>query len=447
MPVRLGRDLGRRLLPASVYEKLPTGPGFARDYEIQAGVPIDGSNGLLRDPVYGSPFTLSILPPDALINALSAKTGTDGEVPVDVTLISAATRADPTFSTYKNKIERFRASSTFLYGNSASLNVLENFVTEGGFVSNDATMDPTGNVPALSDLRQAASVVLQLNRILQVPPLTLLINPQSLSITYAKKQNYTERTRANYRFQSWGGEEQVRLSITGKTGAYIAGGGDLTQSVSSRIGTTPTATNMPTGVQFASRRDSAAWQNLQSLITFYRNNGYIYDTLGGSEAHLWIGAIAIEYDQWTYIGHFESFEYGFTSETQNGGQEFSMEFTCDRIYDNAKTEFIVLPEEAPTPGPSDPRWYQPSKKRREPNQFDLVMDPFVNPLVDAVTGDSAAGDQASTRAEQQQTPGPLVLLPQGGVPLGRRSTGVTGTLGGGVGSPKASRAAVRGGEF
>ena len=82
-----------------------------------------------------------------------------------------------------------------------------------------------------------------------------------------KVQQYNDRTRYGYVFQGWG-EEQTRLTISAKCGAFSSGG---------------------RGVQYASKRDSAAWQNLMTAFQFYKNNGYIYDTLGKSNAHLFVG--------------------------------------------------------------------------------------------------------------------------------------------------------------
>ena len=107
---------------------------------------------------------------------------------------------------------------------------------------------------------------------------------------------------------------------------------------------------------------SKAWQNFQALYTFYLNNGYIYDVLGRSEAHQFIGAIAISYDQWTYIGHIESFEYSY-DENMPHRVEFSMEFVASQIFDNADSPSVVLPLTAPTASISDPRYSSRQRTR------------------------------------------------------------------------------------
>jgi hypothetical protein len=202
-------------------------------------------------------------------------------------------------------------------------------------------------------------------------PLTLLINPNDMSITYQSLQNYTDRGRNGFIFQRWG-EAQPTISFSGSTGAFLAAestssvatGGSVTiknvgdallaaTSGHAEAEASDGYTNVATGVQFATMRDSAAFQNFISLYHFYRNNGLIYDTITKSEAHLFVGAVAIHYDQWVYVGHIESFEFSFTDENQPR-MEWSMEFTVDEMYDTATSPAVVLPMEAPQPNPAYP---------------------------------------------------------------------------------------------
>ena len=66
-----------------------------------------------------------------------------------------------------------------------------------------------------------------------------------------------------------------------------------------------------------------------------------------------VGSVAIDYDQWTYVGHIESFEFSY-QEGMPHRLEWSMEFVCDKMYDNAQTPVIVQPMRAPQPNPSYP---------------------------------------------------------------------------------------------
>ncbi len=343
--------------PALLYQGLGAGSNWIRDYEIQEGVPIDGSKALLRDPKYGSPFTLRVVPPPALVDAL-ATTRSD---PTQVAIIDAALETNDDFDTYTKQVESFRASS-FVVKTPQDLTRLETFVGDNGVFFNARTGSTSlANMPAVSDLRQAASVIAQLNQILKTPPLTLLVNPQSFTITRSKVQQYSDRNRKGYIFQSWG-QEQVRLSIQGKIGAFIAGAKETDGNAPENFRGLGAErgrlnnTSVASGVQYASKRDSAAWQNLMSLFTIYRNNGYIYDQVTKTEAHQWIGGVAIDYDQMTYIGHFNNFTWTYDETTQLGGIEFTTEFTCSAVFDNKQRQFAVTPLPAPTPSPSDPLW-------------------------------------------------------------------------------------------
>ena len=355
-----------RLLPARVYEGLQAGPNWSRTYETQVGIPIDAGRGISRDSRFGSPFTFRVLPNQTLVNSLLSEDDHAG-----VNIISAAQGADSTFANYTAKLDALRQSDAFP-GVSAFPSI-ENFIAEGILIDKHNIGDPANIIPAVADTRTQADVLLQLLQMLNTPPLTLLINPQSLTISHAKKQIYTDRSRSNHIFQSWG-EEQVKLSVSGKTGAFMVG--DPPSNFHTRRGsaTQITETATATGVQFAAKRDSAAFQNLMNLLLFYRNNGYIYDRIGRSEAHLWIGSIAIDYDQFTYVGNFESFEYSYANDKQNGGIEFSFDFTASRIFDSAQRSFFVDLMQSPVPSPSDSQWSVPGPRRRSPGKG--LLGPF-----------------------------------------------------------------------
>lgn len=205
--------------------------------------------------------------------------------------------------------------------------------------------------PGFADRLTAGDIAAQLQTMLEVPPLTLLINPSTMSIQYTSIQQYSQRTRKGYVFQRWG-EEQPVMSISGSIGAFIAG-------TSPDTGIVPPEGGLPSvsGVQFASKRDSASFQNLMSLLTFYKNAGYIYDTVGNTNANHFVGSLAIDYDQWTYLGQFNSFSWGYDeTENQNGKITFEAEFGISMMFDNHQPIENVLPLNSPTVSPSDPRW-------------------------------------------------------------------------------------------
>jgi len=353
--------------PALLYQGVAAGPGWKRSYQIQPGAPVDGSRAILRDPANGSPFTFRLIPPPLLIEALSAGQKDEEKI----SLIGAALKINDTFSKFNEKLEAFRASS-FVTKTQDELARLETFVAANGVFYDAATgATSLANVTAISDVKQAASVIAQLNRMLSTPPLTLLVNPQNLTLTHTKKQQYSDRNRKGYVFQTWG-HEQPRLSVTGKTGAFIAGSkftdtdspnnfAGLGSAARGVVG----ATTAVSGVQYASKRDSASWQNLMALLTLYRNNGLIYDLVTNTEAHQWVGMVGIDYDQQTYMGNFENFTWTESEDTMLGGIEFSFEFTISSQFDSAQREFVVLPQKAPTPSPSDPLWTAQGRRQQQ----------------------------------------------------------------------------------
>ena len=322
---------------ASRYDGLLVGPRLDYTFETQSGVPVDGTSAFLR---VLSPFTLRIVLPDAILEAAANHEDSNS---TSVDLITAASLGANQnslageLSTYVSRV------SPVEHGQPE----LSSFVSDGQFQS-----DQGSSVYAtLADALQAADVALQLQRILDMPPLTMLVNPKEMTISYTSLQTYASRTRYGFVFERWG-EDQPSINFQGSTPAFMAG-------AATAPGTDPYAlqaggeTTSPSGLQFASKRDSAAWQNFISLFHFYRSNGYIYDLIGKSEAHLMVGAVAIDYDQWTYVGHIESFEYSY-DEGMPHRVEWSMEFRVDRMYDNATSVFSVLPQTAPTASPSNP---------------------------------------------------------------------------------------------
>ena len=388
------------------YLGLASGPGFSSSTERGSSFPVEGSNPRLRGT---SPFTFRVVPPDTLLAALAgqgearpqgnfaaalqlqraqveaeiaAGTATPAQLEVLTGTRAPATPSfaviDAALSTHNFKqVQGLRKT----VGRSLSAPIAPSTPLIAGNGKRFTDTHPAGGADqAMSDLAQGRSMLNQVRQMLSTPPLTLLVNPQNLAITYTKKQAYQDRNRHGYIFQSWG-EDLPKLSISGKTGAFYAG------ASSDRVDERG-FTSSPSGVQWINRRDSASWQNLTSLLLIYRNNGIIYDLLGKSQAHQWIGYIEISYDQWIYQGHFESFQYSFTEETQNGGIEFSFEFSVSHIFDVGQRG-PVLPQASTTPSASDPRWLAPLKSSSlptgsttssQPSEEEVstaILDPFV----------------------------------------------------------------------
>ena len=185
-----------------------------------------------------------------------------------------------------------------------------------------------GFTSTLADVYTAADIRLQVERMLAAEPLTLLINPAEFSIDYSKIQSYSDRGRNGYIFEAWG-EEPPTISISGSTGGFVAG-------------RSSGGASSPSGYQEAARLDSAAWQNFAALYQFYRNNGYIYDTIRKTEAHLFAGSLAINYDQVTYKGSIDSFSFTFDSSSVHRVL-FDMDFHVSSITDHAAVSGTVRP--------------------------------------------------------------------------------------------------------
>ena len=317
-------------LVANRYAGLPAGNTLTYLFEDQAGIPVDGGKQLLRQL---SPFRIKILPPDLV----STKTS------VDVNLLGRANADQKVQEQTANEVRALFGIQT-VSGNqtSVALSTLQRIVSAGQIVSGSSDTERA----VFTDALTAADISYQVELILSIPALTLLVNPKEMSVTYPVVQQYQNRAREGFIFERWG-EGQPTISFSGTTGGFIVG--------ENPVGTFPnqTQTSVPTGIQWASRRESAAFQNFVALYQFYRNNGHIFDLARGSRIHHMVGALSISYDQRTYVGHITSFSYSYDQEMPNR-LEWSMEFTADRIYDEAQNSSVVLPLKSPAPNPSYP---------------------------------------------------------------------------------------------
>jgi hypothetical protein len=441
-----------RFNPLSSYRGIESGPNWERTFVGAKSRALDGTKQRLRDPRVGSPFTFRVVPPDTLLDALTGRgaaqtqgifdpllreqflaaerqlealrsdpAATDeqiaeaaqallgGRAPApgqNIGIIDAAVRSTNNYGAQVQRRENFRRSNFFATGptRGAALTRLENFVASNGIQFNPQNPSQTpANQTAVADLTQALDVLVQLNRIAVTPPLTLLVNPEQLSITYAKKQQYQDRSRYNYIFQSWG-EEQVRLSVSGKSAGFVVGEGRLNFA---DVGLGGERTNSVSGYQYASKLDSAAWQNLMGLFSFYRNNGYIYDNSQNprSEAHLFIGHIEISYDQFVYLGQFENFSYSYSEGKQHGAVEFSFDFVVSYMYDNAQGG-PVTPIQSPTPSPSGASGgrtpFVPSQQAKatatQTSDEDVTATAILDPGVDPFTSSTGLLGRANAQS-------------------------------------------------
>lgn len=319
---------------AANYDTLRVGPRLLYTFEEQDSRPITGVNRMLRDL---SPFTLRLVMPDMALDPQYT--------PAEVQSYGRAAN-----------IGGVLGSTVYSQGGDVggfgTHNILPSYLTDiGAAVANGQLMKELSStvdkeVTTLLDPFSMLDYQYQIQAMAQFPPLTLLVNPEEFSITYNMIQEFAERGRDGLIFQRWG-EQQPSVSIKGSTAAFMAGASP-TNSYPQM-----TETKTATGVQFAAKRNSLAFQQFITLYHFYRSNGVVYDTVNGSEAHLAVGAIAIDYDQMTYVGHIESFNYSYEDATPHRIQ-WDMEFIVDRVYDWAERPMVVLPMKAPQPNPSYP---------------------------------------------------------------------------------------------
>jgi hypothetical protein len=288
---------------ASRYDGLQVGAHFAYSFEAQDGVPVDGGRQDLRDR---SPMTFRIVPPDVLLS-FGQGSSTD--------LLQAAS-----LGYNQSQVRSALAKVTVTGVGSNPSGQVQAFVSAGK-VSRGGVNEFS---PSLADALTAADIGLQVQKALDAPPLTLFVNPSEMSIQFTKVQSYQSVTRYGYVFESWG-EDQPSMSCSGSTGGFYAGAvGELdVRAFRSKF---------VSGLLGVSKVDSAAWQNFTSLVHFYKNNGYIYDTINKTESSLMVGHVAISYDQWVYLGHFESFSYSY-NEAMPHRVEYSFEFKVSRMYD------------------------------------------------------------------------------------------------------------------
>lgn len=293
-----------------------------------------------------SPFTMRVMPPLLYLDNPDILTNSEGDR-IQLGIYDAAISNNSNFSQFTGAVSQYNnpnsGASKFSQANNPDFATSETMAVGGRSttkLSPDRQSDQMFE-SAITDFQVAEEIALQLDAILQAPPITFYINPSSFSISYTKKHQFTERTRYGYIFQAWG-EDQPKIAITGRIGSFVAGKGNSKEA-------------LPTGHLFASKKDSASFQQLMALLTLYKNNGYIYDLLGNSNAHHLVGCIALEYDHFTYFGHMDSFEWGYEEKDATGGLTYSFNFVVSRMYDNSESSLLVVkPQDSPVVVPNLP---------------------------------------------------------------------------------------------
>lgn len=369
----------KRSLPPKRYQGLRVGPEMVLEWEDNQTLPVDSSDSMLRNL---SPFTVQVELPPVLANIPQG---------------SAASKATGLFdSAFNSTSDNNSASSTlqseganFVKSQDVGGGTVDSVMTSSGVQSpegSEAGPERQGKVgePSIGDLKSALDIATQIAAVHQTPPLVLLINPKNLSMNYTRIHQFSDRSRFGYIYQAWG-QEQPRLSINARCGAFITGG---------------------RGVHYASKRDSASWQNLMTLFQFYKSNGYIYDTLNKSNANLFVGGLSIHYDGWIYYGHLENFSWTYDDRTQLGGIEFNMEFVCSVMVDTSKQTTAVLPLRSPQLGAMDRRFNESVKGANTKS-----LNNGISVTLDGTTEGSFFGDRSDALADRRRNEGTQVFAP------------------------------------
>jgi len=289
---------------AVTWDLIETGRRFDLSYEPQVGKPIDGGSEQLRK---FSPFTIGF------------------ELPADVKDLIPTLRVGGEGASFEQDITNLGNAFADVMGNGNYTS--DGFVQESAFQQNQDYPDAS-----FIGRTQISNYVVQLLRLANIPELQVLVNPNSMSVTYTKVQDFSARTRKNRIFRAWG-EEQPTISFSFQTGGFIAGqerhfwGSD---------------SNTPSGLQYASKKLSAAWQNFMKIFQVYQNSALLYDTIFDTEAHLGVGGLVIRYDQMIYRGMIESFEFSYGDETPNM-LTFDISFIVSQMEDVSDDSGIVAP--------------------------------------------------------------------------------------------------------
>ena len=179
------------------------------------------------------------------------------------------------------------------------------------------------------DRDQLVSIAYQHRTLSAMPPLVFLINPTSMAFTHSSIQNYSDTSRYGFVFYRWG-EELTKIEVSFTIGAFIAG------RVNREVPDINGNVQGVTGLQFASRRDSAGWRQLMNILAMYRNSSTIADTLGRSRAYHDVGTQSIYYDGQRWKGRMTNLNFTLGQEQTNGGVEVSFSF---EVYSHYEQDF------------------------------------------------------------------------------------------------------------
>ena len=151
------------------------------------------------------------------------------------------------------------------------------------------------------------------------PPLRMLVNPSSFTVSAEKITSDGNWGRNGPIIEHWG-DQQDKISGSGSVAGFYA----LAKSLKD-----PKAVGAP-GLTRMARNFSLGYQNFLSLYLLYRNNAGLYlNDMGQSDKRLnlsMVGSVYIYYDNTLYIGSFDSFNVT-EDDTKPFTLNYSFEFT------------------------------------------------------------------------------------------------------------------------
>lgn len=147
------------------------------------------------------------------------------------------------------------------------------------------------------------------------PPVRMLVNPSSFSVKGEKIVSDGGWSRNGGVIVEHWGNQQEKISASGKVAGFY--------TMDARNASGP-------GLTRAGRNFSLSWQNFQSILLFYSNNGGLHvndPTTANAQRNLsMLGSIYIYYDSIMYVGSFDSLRVN-ESDTAPHTVDYSFEFT------------------------------------------------------------------------------------------------------------------------
>lgn len=184
--------------------------------------------------------------------------------------------------------------------------------------------EKTANTPLVDVVREMFTAaqkaqILDLSNAIEsmknVPPLRMMVNPSSVGTKAEKIVADSGWSRNGGTIVEHWGNNQEKLSASGKLAGFYA--------IDFLNATGP-------GLTRTARNFSQSWQNFQSMVAFYANNGGIHlqdPTTNNAERNLSIlGSIYIYYDGILHIGSFDTLSVS-ESDTSPHTVDYSFEFT------------------------------------------------------------------------------------------------------------------------